>query len=311
MKLKTLLYLFTLAFLWGIAFLFVKVAVRDIPPLTLVAARLVLAAVILFAILRAQGRSLPPFGSIWLHFTVTGFLHNAAPYALLAWGQQYIDSALAAMFIGAVPLITMLLAHIFTVNDHFTPAKVTGGLIGFGGLLVLLAPGLLAGVQVTTLGLLAALLAAICYGSAVVYTKITLQGQPPLVAPTAQLTTAAIFVIPVALLVDRPYMLPLPSVMPLVSLLLLSVFSTSLVFYIYYRAMEITSATTLAVSTYLVPIVATLMGVLVLGERLAWNGYVGCALILLGVLTVNGLFARFTSRRRIKAERRPRTISVH
>ncbi|HRV95397.1 MAG TPA: DMT family transporter [Anaerolineae bacterium] len=311
MKLKTLLYLVTLALLWGVAFLFVKVAVRDIPPLTLVSARVALAAVILLAILRAQGRTLPQFGPIWKHFTVAGFLHNAAPYALLAWGQQYIDSALAAMFIGTVPLITMILAHIFTTDDHFTPTKIAGGMIGFGGLLVLLAPGLLAGVQVTTLGLLAALIAAICYGSAVVYGKITLQGLPPLVAPTAQLTTAAIFLVPVSLLVDRPYTLPMPSLMSLVSLLLLAVFSTSLVFYIFYRAMETTSATTLAVSTYLVPIIATLMGVFVLGERLAWNGYVGCALILLGVLTVNGLFARFTYRRPVKAERRPRTISVH
>ena len=221
MKLKSLSYLVTLAFLWGIAFLFVKVAVHDIPPLTLVAARLALASVILLGVLRMQRRTLPQFGSTWKHFAVAGFLHNAAPYALLAWGQQYIDSALAAMFIGIVPLVTMLLAHIFTADDHFSLAKIVGGVIGFGGLLVLLAPGLLAGVKVTTLGLLAGLVAAICYSSAVVYSKVTLQGQPPLVAPTAQLTTAAIFLVPVALVVDRPHTLPLPSLMPVLSLLLL------------------------------------------------------------------------------------------
>ena len=291
MKLKTILWLVVLAWLWGIAFLFVKVAVQDIPPLTLVTARVGGAAAILYVILRLQGRQLPKFGRIWLHFAAVGFLYNAAPYALLAWGQQYIDSALAAMFIGATPLITMLLAHLFTRDDHFTVTKGVGVALGFAGVTALLAPALLDGVQATVLGLFAALFAAISYGGAIVYAKNTLQGLPPLVSPTAQLTLATIFLAPLSLLVEQPYALPLPSGTALGALLMLAIFSTAIAFYIYYRAMETTSASNLSMAGYLVPLVAMIMGVLVLGEQLAWNVYLGCALIFGGILTVNGVFS--------------------
>ena len=108
---------------------------------------------------------------IWVHFAAVGLLYNATPYTLMAWGQQYIDSALAAMFIGATPLITMVLAHIFTSDDHFTPAKVAGIALGFAGLVAFLGPALVDGFQVSTWGLLAALTAAISYGAAIVYAK--------------------------------------------------------------------------------------------------------------------------------------------
>jgi drug/metabolite transporter (DMT)-like permease len=307
-KLKTLLWLVSLAFLWGIAFLFVQVAVRDIPPLTLVTARVGLGAAILYIILRAQGRNLPRLGPIWVHFAVMGLLYNAAPYVLLAWGQQHIDSALAAVFIGLTPLVTMVLAHLFTRDDHFTPAKMVGVGLGFAGLLALLGPALLAGVQATLLGLLAALGAAISYGAAIVYGKQTLQGLPPLVGPTAQLAAAAIGLAPLSLLLEQPYMLPLPSWPALSALLMLAVLSTALAFYIYYRAMESTSASTLGMAGYMVPVVATIAGVLVLKERLDWNAYAGFALILAGVLTVNGVL-KFSGL--VRAEKRaPRPGSV-
>ncbi len=290
MKLKTLAQLLTLALLWGIAFLFIKVAVREIPPVTLIMTRVGLAAVILYLILRAQGRNLPRPGRIWLHFAVVGLLYNALPYSLVAWSQQHIDSALAAMFIGATPLITLVLAHFFTADDHFMPAKAGGVAFGFAGLAVLLGPALADGLHVTSFGLLASLTAAISYGAAIVYAKRTLHGLPPLVSPTAQLGLAALFLLPVSLLVEQPYRLPLPSVTALGALLLLTVFSTALVFYIYYRAMETTSATTLSLATYLIPIVATAAGVLLLHEQLAWNVYLGSGLIFGGIFASNGLF---------------------
>lgn len=294
MKLKTILWLVIMAWLWGNAFLFVKVAVQEIPPLTLATTRVALAAAILYVILRAQRRNLPKFGRIWLHFAVVGFLYNAAPYALLAWGQQYIDSSLAAMFIGTAPLITMVLAHLFTRDDHFTRTKGVGLALGFAGLVTLLAPAWLTGVQATMLGLLAALLAAISYGGAIVYAKQTLQGLPSLVSPTAQLTVATILLAPASLLIDQPYTLPLPAWPALGALLMLTIFSTAIAFYVYYRAMETTSATTLSMTAYLVPLVATLMGVLVLGEQLAWTVYLGGTLIVGGVMMINNVFGTIT-----------------
>ena len=310
MKLKNVMWLLPPAFLWGIAFLFVKVAVQSIPPLTLVVTRVGLAAIILYLILRAQGRKLPPFGMIWFHFAAVGLLYNATPYALLAWGQQYIDSALAAMFIGATPLITMVLAHLFTSDDHFTLAKVTGIALGFAGLVAFLGPALVDGIQATTWGLLAALTAAISYGVAIVYAKQTLQGLPPLVGPAAQLTMATVFLLPLALLLERPYTLPLPSWSALGSLLMLAVFSTALAFYIYYRAMEKVSASTISMVVYLVPVVATIAGVVVLGEQLSWNVYFGFALIIGGILTSNGVLAAVDWHRLLKINTGAKAISA-
>jgi drug/metabolite transporter (DMT)-like permease len=139
-------------------------------------------------------------------------------------------------------------------------------------------------------GLLAALGAAASYGGAVVYTQQKLRGLPPLVGPTAQLTTAAIIMLPLSLLVEQPYNLPLPSWPALGSLLLLAVVSTALAFVVYYRAMEVTSATVLSMTTYIIPIVATILGVVVLSERLDWHVYLGCVFIIAGVMVVNGVF---------------------
>ncbi len=289
MKFKVFVLLVVLALLWGPAFLFMKVAVHEVPPITMVTVRVGLAALILYAILRFRGYKLPAFGSIWKHFTVVGLLYNATPYVLLTWGEQYIDSAIAAILIGTTPLFTMVFAHLFTTNEHFTPTKVTGVTLGFGGLIILVIPELITGVQATTWGLLAGVIAAASYGGAIVYAQKTLRGQPPLVGPTAQLITATIFLLPLSLVFERPYALPIPSWPAASSVLMLAVFSTALAFFVYYRAMEITNATTLSMIAYLIPIVATVLGVVVLAERPGWNAYLGCGLILLGVVVVNGL----------------------
>ncbi len=287
MKVKVFMALVVLALLWGPAFLFVDVAVQDIPPITLVWARVSLAAVILYFVLKFQGQSLPRTGTTWKHGAVAGLLHNTAPYVLLSWGQQYIDSAVAAILIGTTPLFTMVLAHLFTTDDHFTFSKIAGIALGFVGLAILLGPALGSGIQLTTLGLLAAVLAAASYAGAIVYSKQTLHGLPPLVGPMIQLTTASVFLLPLSLFVEQPYLLPLPSWPALSSLLLLAGLSTALAFVIYYRTMEISNPTVLSMVTYLVPVVAAILGVAVLSEQLTWNAYLGFTLVMMGLMVVN------------------------
>jgi drug/metabolite transporter (DMT)-like permease len=287
-RLPILIWLIILSLLWGPAFLFMKVAVQEVPPLTVAAVRVGLGAVLLFLILRWQGRTLPKLGPVWRHFLVMGLTSNAIPFFLLSWSQQYIDSALAAILVGTVPLFTMLLAHFLTADDTLSPGKVTGAMIGFAGLVVLFVPALLAGVQATLWGLAAAIGASISYSYAFVYARQRLRGLPPLVAPAAQLITASLCLVPLALSIERPFTLPLPSWPVLAALLFMTLLSTVLAFVLYYRVMERASATTMSVVTYLNPIVATLLGVLVLNEALGWNGYVGGALILLSAVAVNG-----------------------
>ncbi len=300
MKFKTFLWLLALASLWGPSFLFVKVAVVEIPPLTLVAIRVTLAAVLLYLLLRMEGQKLPQPGLIWKHFAISGLLNNALPYVLLSWGELYIDSALAAILIGATPLFTLALAHFTTANDRLTPTKAVGVMIGFVGVVTLFGPALGSGVQATMWGLLASLAAALCYGGGILYSHKFLRGLPSLVGPTAQLTTAAIFLAPLALLIEQPYTLALPSWNAIGSLLLLTIFSTVLAFVLYFRAMESIPATVLSTVTYLVPIVGMVLGVIILNEQLGWNAYLGSALVLLGILVVNGIFKARGGRRSVR-----------
>jgi drug/metabolite transporter (DMT)-like permease len=310
MKFKIFMWLFVLAWVWGPAFLFVKVAVEEIPPLTLVAIRVSIAAALLYVIMKVQGHNLPKFGSIWKHFIILGLINNAVPYVLLSWGEQYIDSALAAILIGTTPIFTMILAHLYTTTDHLSSAKVFGVALGFGGVVALVGPALVGGVQATILGLLASVAAAASYAAALVYAKNHMRGLPPLVAPTAQLTVAAIFLAPLALIADRPATLPLPSWSAAGSLLLLATISTALAFALYYRALESISATNLSMVTYLIPIVATILGVIILHEQLGWNIYLGSVLILSGVMAVNGILPLPNWRRSSRATVKPGTVSA-
>lgn len=290
MRLKNFLWLFVLASLWGPSFLFIKIAVQEIPPLTMVVGRVGIAALMLLVILRMQGCSLPKFGSVWKHFAVMGFVHNALPFALFNWGEQYIDSALAAISNGATPLFTLILAHIFINDDRLTLSKFLGVVIGFGGLILLITPSLVGGLEATSWGLIAVIVASISYGVAIVYSRINLRGLPPLVAPTAQLTLATIYMIPLALVIERPYTLPMPSLAAAGSLFVLAAFGTALAFVIYYRLIEQANASFVSMVTYLIPVFGVVLGVAVLNEQLTWNAYAGCALILVGVMIVNGVF---------------------
>ncbi len=288
---KNLLLLITLAALWGPSFLFIKVAVEEIPPLTLVLGRVAVGAAFLLIVLLSQGRRLPTDRRLWRHLAVVAMLHNALPWVLLSWGEQYIDSALASILNGTTPLFTIILAHFLVAGDRMTVPKMLGVLLGFAGLFLLILPSLSGGAQASTWGLLAVTAAAAVYGVAMIYSRNHLRGLPPLVAPASQLLLATGYMLPVALLVDRPWTLDRPSTVALGSLFLLGILGTGLAFIVYYRLLETANPTYISMVTYVIPVFGVILGVLVLGEQLTWYALAGFALILLGVMVVNGLFA--------------------
>jgi len=303
-KFKNFLLLMLLAALWGPSFLFIKVGVAEIRPLTFVLGRVGIAALVLYGILRWQGGRLPGWGAVWKHIAVVALLHNSLPFVLFSWGELYIDSALASILNGTTPLFTIVLAHFLTDDDHLSPAKVGGVVLGLGGLAFLIGPTLFGGFEATTWGLLAVVVASICYGIAIVYVRNYLRGLPPLVAPTMQMMLASLYLVPLVLWLDRPLGMSLPSLPALGSWLALGVLGTALAFIVYYRLIETADASYVSMVTYIVPVFGVLLGVLVLHERLSWNTYLGFGLILLGVMAVNGVFKgrRMGSRRPLQAE---------
>lgn len=304
MNWKNLSLLLLLAGLWGPSFLFIKVAVQDVPPLTLAFGRVIIGAAVLLTILRWQRRRLPRERQLWRSLAVVALVHNALPFVLFGWGEQYIDSALASILNGTTPLFTIVLAHFFVAGDRLTVAKLGGVIVGFAGLVLLTLPSLQDGLQSSTLGILAVTAAAASYGVAIVYTRNHLRGLPPLVAPASQLSLAALYLLPLMMIVDQPWRLSLPSAAAIGSLLALGVLGTGFAFVVYYRLLETAEPTYVSMVTYVIPVFGVVLGVLVLGERLSWYSLAGFALILLGVMIVNGLFAnRLSIARRQSAAR--------
>jgi drug/metabolite transporter (DMT)-like permease len=299
MQTRNFVLLLFLASLWGPSFLFIKVAVVEIPPITLVLARVGIAAILLYLILRLQGDNLPRPGRIWGHIAVVALLHNSLPFVLLSWGEQHIDSAVASIVNGTTPIFTILLAHMLTTDDRLTSTKIVGVTLGMLGMMLLVVPSVLGGVEATTLGLLAVIAVSASYGLAMVYSRKHLRGMKPLAAPTGQFLVATLYLLPLALLIDRPLTLSAPSTQAIASLLALAVIGTALAFVVYYRLIESADASYVSMVTYLVPVFGVILGVLILGERLSWNAYVAFAMILMGIMIVNGLFQGWIGRIRV------------
>lgn len=315
MKNRNLFLLLLLSSLWGPSFLFIKIAVVDFPPMTLVAIRLSVAAVILYAILRLSGRTLPMDWAFWRKFLIMGFFANAFPFTLFSFGEQFADSGAASILNGATPIFTVLIAHFFIFDERLTGARLGGVLIGFVGILLIFFPDFQAllrgeGLQggMATLGLLSFIGAAACYGVAIVYGRLKLRGLPPLVGPAAQLICSSALILPFSLFFDRPFSLS-PGWPAIGAALVLGVFGTAFAYLVYYRLVDSAGATFISLVTYLLPPIGVILGIAFLNEQPGWYSLAGLALIIAGVMVVNGTVTAAWNRfRRMNAAAASRTV---
>lgn len=291
-NLKNFSLLLLLGFCWGPSFLFIKIAVEYIPPITITTCRLLIGAVLLFGILKFRGVSLPKPQASLKHLFIAALFQSAVPFTLFGLGEQYIDSGMAAMISGASPLFTLFIAHFFAENDKITKVKAIGAVIGFFGLFVLVLPSLMLNHSDPKFGAFGALMilaGAMCYSIAFVYTKKHIRGFKPLVAPTIQLFLGFIFLLPFCLTIDKPFTIEHIPTSAILSVIALGVLGTATAFVLYYKILEATNSTYLSMVNYITPAIGAILGVVVLSEKLSWNSYLGCAMILLGVMTANGL----------------------
>lgn len=287
MKSRNLLLLIILATLWGPSFLFIKVAVFEIPPLLLAALRIGLAAIFINIYLLSKGQRLTRDLQFWKRVTIAGFFAHALPFVLINWGEQYIDSALASVLNGLTPLSTVLLANFMINTEKLTAQKIVGVVLGFVGLVVLVLPNILSGFEATITGILAVTVGAISYGIAIVYSRKKLMNTPSLHAPSAQLLATSIYLVPLAFIVDSPAGLLNVSWQAWSSVLILAVFGTAIAFVLYYRLLETAGPAYLSLVTYLMPIYGVALGALFMGELISIEMLLGMLLILLGIGIVN------------------------
>lgn len=282
-RLRDYLLLFALAAIWGSSFLFIKLAVVSLPPMTLVAARLWIAAAGMLVYLAAVGGSLPRDAATWRHFAVIAVLGNLLPFFLISWGELSIDSGMAAILMATMPLVTLTLAHAFTPDDRVTPAKLLGLAVGFGGIVVLVGPGVIAGLGREVLAQLAVAAAAWCYSGSSVYTRwSTLKDLPAATTASGVLICAALLSLPFALVLDRPWTLS-PTAGAVWALVTLALLCTSVAYLILFRLLSTTRATFVSNINYLVPVFGVFWGAAFLGESLGLGALAALGLILLGV----------------------------
>ena len=280
-----LFLLFILGAIWGTSFLFIKIVVGEVPPMTLVAGRLGLASLAIWAFLRLRGVPFPRDRRLWGVFAVTGLLNGALPFTLISWGEQYISSGLAALLQSTTPIFTIILAHFLTHDDRFTAKKVLGIVLGFVGVGLLMWPGLREGVRASLWGELAIVGSSVSYAIASIFARKRLGNQPPLVSAAGQFTMGFVYILPLSLLIERPFNLS-PSWTVLASWVTLALLGTVVAYAIYYTLLQRTSATFTTTVTYIVPINGLILGALILGETIHPELLISLGLILSGVLLV-------------------------
>jgi drug/metabolite transporter (DMT)-like permease len=204
--------LLALSVLWGGSYFFIGVAVKELPPLTLMMLRVAIAALILHVIVRAMGQWMPRDPKVWLAFAGMGLLNNAIPQSLIVWGQTQIPSGLASILNATTPLFGVVVAHFFTSDEKMTGKKLIGVIVGFIGAAVMVGPEALQGLGTNVWAQVAILLASAFYGISGVYGRRFKQmGVTPMMTATGQLTASTLMLTPVALLVDQSWTLTHPS----------------------------------------------------------------------------------------------------
>ena len=290
--------LVVLSVLWGTSFLFITIAAHDLPPLSIAAVKVALAAMALLLAMRLRGIALPRAGRTWRAFAIMGLFNDAGPFVLIAFANPFVPTGLASVLIATSPLFTVVLAHVLTEDERMTPRHVAGTAIGFGGLALMLGGDVVALTPPAILGQLACLLAALGYAFASVYgRRFAGLSLHPITTAAGQLSTSALALVPLALWLDRPWLLPVPGLPAIGALLGLGLLTGALAYAIFFRILATAGATNAVLVTFMSPITAILLGIALLGERLTRQQLGGMALVGVGIAVLDGRLLSAVRRR--------------
>lgn len=288
LSLKNWGMLLLLAFLWGGSFFFIGLSVKQVPPFTIVAIRVSVAALLLHITLKISGQKLPISSSALKAYAGMGLLNNAIPFGLIAWAQSHIAGGLASILNATTPLFTILIMHFFSTDERLTKGKSVGIILGFAGVAIMMS-GTIISFNADLLSEIAVLAAALCYGfSGIVGRRFKTLQILPLATATGMLTASSLIMLPMAILVDKPWQIPVPSLDVWLAIACLAVFSTAFAFIVFFRILASAGMTNTTLVTFLVPVFAILLGTWQLGEILQPRHYAGMALIACGLLVMDG-----------------------
>lgn len=289
MGLAEWIMLITLSIVWGGSFLFVGIAVEDLPPMTIVLIRVGCSALLLHLILKIQGISFPVEIKILTAFLILGLFNNVIPFTLIVWGQTHLASGLASILNATTPIFAVVVAHFYTSDEKLKPHKFAGVILGFLGVVIMIGADVFADIGNDVFAQIAVLLAALSYAiSGIFGRRFGKMRISPINVATGQVTASSLIILPMVIVMDQPWTLPMPGRETLLSLVGLVVLSTVLAYILYFKILERAGATNLLLVTFLVPISAIFFGITILDEALTWRQMIGALVIMSGLVMIDG-----------------------
>ena len=283
------LMLIGLSILWGGSFFFVDVAVQQLSPLWTVTLRVVSAALVMTLVMLLSRRPLPIRPRLFAAFVVMGFLSNALPFTLIAWGQVQIASGLASMINAATPIFTMIVAGLLLADERFTSLRLLGAAIGALGVGTMIGPSAFDFSSTPLLPQLAVLSATVSYAFGTVYgRRFAAMGLDPLTIACGQLLGSSVLMLPVAFVVEGTTGLSNLTAPTIGAVTALGILCTAVAYLLFFRLLAEAGATNTVLVTLLVPVTATLLGVTILGERVTGFQLLGVLIIALGLSLIDG-----------------------
>lgn len=278
-------FLGLLALLWGSSYLFIKVAVSEIPPITLIAVRVSIAAVFLLSVLQWRMKSLPQDSKTWRMLLVQSFFNSIGAWTILAWGQQHVDSGLASVLNSTSPIFVFFFTLLVTRHEASSGLKLFGACLGLFGVVLIVGVDALTGLGQQVLGQLAALTGAVHYACAAIYGKRFSQ-LTATAAADGTMIWACLILVPASLILDQPWTLR-ASTRAVLAALILGLFCTGIALLIYFRLLKTLGSIGVASQAYLRAGVGVLLGTVILGEQITPVIGIGLITTILGVVAIN------------------------
>jgi drug/metabolite transporter (DMT)-like permease len=294
-----------LGFMWGTSYLWIKVGLESLPPMTLIAGRLVLGTAFLAVVVAVARQALPRSPRQYGHLLLMSVINIVLPFVLITYGEQSIDSSLAAILNATVPLFVIVIAPLVLPDEGITLARVAGLAIGFAGVVWLVAPGLTSGLGTSVPAELMMIGSSLSYACGNVYARRHVRGLAPMVPALFQVAFAAAITVPLALLVDRPLSEVHPAPIALLAVVWLGVLGSGLAYLCFFTILRWWGSMRTSMVSYLLPLVGIAAGALVLGEAVTANRLGGTALIVAGIAIVSSPLA--LRRSRARADELPET----
>jgi drug/metabolite transporter (DMT)-like permease len=289
MKTKEWILLWALGLLWGTSFMWIKIAVADVSPLVLVGFRTLIASLGLGAIVYFYRKEMPRWsdlrGRIW-DFVIIALCNIAIPWALISWGEQYVDSGIASILNSTMPLFTIIIAPLMIKEERITLFKVIGLIVGFLGVILLALPNVQSGWSSGLIGMAACQLAAIFYAFTAVYARKKTAGIPPQMQSLLQLSIGTLLVWIAIFATEGIPAMPTHA-LTWVAFVWLGLLGSCIAYIFYFYLLHRIGPTRVSTTTYITPMVAVLLGITFLGEPLYWQSMVGAGLILSGIFIIN------------------------